>query len=159
MPVLRFSETKSLSFSGSAMPTLKSPSVIRMTRLTAALSKALLGELVGERQALAAGSRTAGVERIDGAADLQLLGSRRRLEHGAGRAGIDDHRDVVLGPQLVDEDVQRLLRQRQAVRLVHRAGDVDQEDEVQRRLVVAGEVVALQADMDDLLARQPRATE
>ena len=78
-----------------------------------------------------------------------------RLEVGSstvpGGAGIDDDRDPVARVQPVGEQGQRALHQRQFVGLVHRSGDVDQEDEVGRRPRPPRQVVAAQAD-----AEQPR---
>ncbi len=119
------------------------------------LVEVLLGQIVGQRQPGAARGRAAGMKRLDRAAHRQFLIACRRRQHGAGRAGIDHHRNAVLRPQPVDQHVQRLAHQRQLVGRLHRARHVDQENEVRRWLVARRDVVALKPDMDDFLARRP----
>ena len=56
------------------------------------------------------------------------------VEGGPARgAGIDNDCDPVVFTELIDEPLQSPLDQRQFVRVVHGAGDIDQEDEVAGR--------------------------
>ena len=62
-----------------------------------------------------------------------LLDARGRRQDQPRGARVDDDRDPVVLAELLDQSLQPPLDQRQLVRLVHRAGDVDQEDEVAGR--------------------------
>ncbi|MCY1295566.1 hypothetical protein D9M70_449120 [compost metagenome] len=98
--------------------------------------EALLRLLVGELDARLAGRRAAGAEPVDGGADLRLVAAGGGLEHHPRLAGVDHQGHLVLGAQLVDQQLQRALHQRQALGAVHRAGHVDQEHQVGRRQLV-----------------------
>ncbi len=87
---------------------------------------------------------------------LPLVGAAGGLQHFAGRARIDDDRDVVLIVHLVDQQLQGVDHQRQLVGLVHRAGHVEQECEVQRRAAVVGQVIALHGDPHQFASLAPR---
>ena len=65
-----------------------------------------------------------------------LVGARG-IEHDAGVAGVDDEGDAVVLGELIDEQLERLLDQRQPFSAHHRAGDVDEEDEVAGGALVA----------------------
>ena len=76
------------------MPTLKSPSVARITRLTPLRIEVLLGQLVGLADALGAGRAAAGARlsmRREDPAPSRLPWS---AQHRAGAAGIGDDRDA-----------------------------------------------------------------
>ena len=87
----------------------------------------------------------------------RACGGRGGGEHQARGAGVDDDRHPVVLAELLDEHPQRLLDQRQLVGLVHRARDVDQEDEVARRPLVVGDGTALQADAGEPVLGVPGA--
>ena len=108
-----------------------------------------LCELIGLADAFPARRRTAGRQPVEGREDLCFLVPRRRLEHGARRARIDHHRDRVVGGELVDQQADRLLDERQLVGLVHRARHVEQEDEVRGRTLLRLHLIALDADMHE----------
>ena len=119
----------------SVTPTLKSPSVARITRLTPPLMKCSARHLVGELDARAAVGRAARLEPLDRVEDRRRV-ARRGVDGSTrpGVAGVDDDRDAVLRAVSVRrQHRQRRFHQRQLVRLDHRAGDVDQEHEVARR--------------------------
>ena len=97
------------------------------------LDEVLGGDVIGELDARAAVGRAAALQLIDRREDLRLLDARRRREDQARGPGIDDDRDPVVLAELLDQPLQAPLDQRQLVRLLHRAGDVDQEDEVAGR--------------------------
>ena len=63
---------------------------------------------------------------------MVFVATRRRQRRGdAVRVGDDG--DVVLRPQLIDQQADTLLEQRQLVGCGHRTRHVDQEDQVARR--------------------------
>ena len=64
--------------------------------------------------------------------------ARGRGQDQPGAAGVDDDRHAVVLAELLDQHLQPLLDQRQLVGLVHRARDVDQEDEVARPAACRG---------------------
>ncbi len=66
----------------------------------------LLLQRIGQRQAFTARGRAAGIQRLQGAADLEFLVAAGRTQHRAGRSRIGDQRDTVLGPELLHQDVE-----------------------------------------------------
>ena len=88
--------------------------------------------------------------------DLGLVGRLGRLEHDAGRAGIGDDRHGVVGAELVDQQREGALEQRQLVGLVHRARGIEQEDEVARLVLGDRGLIALDADVEQLGLGVPR---
>ena len=58
---------------------------------------------------------------------------------------------------MAGEELERFLHQRQLVGMIHRAGDIDQEDEVARRARFGGELAALQGDLDEGMGGGPGA--
>ncbi len=114
------------------------------------------GLLVGELDARAAMRAASGLEFFDGSEDVGFLLAIRRRQHKAAAAGIDDHGHAVPFPELFGQHAQRLLHQRQLVRLVHRAGDIDEEDEVAVLALVA-EFTPLDRDARQPMRRLPRA--
>ena len=117
-------------------PTLKSPSVARMTRLLPSEMKCSLRDVVGELDPGAAGGRAARLQPVDRLAGSSVLSAPlRRRQHQARRAGVDDDGHPVLLAKLLHQRAERLLDQRQLVGRLHRARDVDQEHEVARRQV------------------------
>ncbi len=122
----------------------------------AVLPERFLRQPVGRLDALRAGRRAARLEIVDGVEDLFPLLRRGRLQHHAGIAGIGDDRHRVRRLQLADQEAEGALQERQLVRRVHGAGDVDEEDEVGGRFVRRHHVEALDADMQELRALVPR---
>jgi hypothetical protein len=99
----------------------------------AVLDEVLAGLRVGEGDAGAAVGRAAGWRALSSASRivcLSVAGGRR--EHQAGRAGVDDDRDAVLGVHVVDQAQAVLAAAAACPRLGHRARHVDQEHEVAR---------------------------
>jgi hypothetical protein len=123
----------------------------------AVLHEVLAGLRVGEGDAGAAVGRAAGLEALQRVADRLLLVAGGRREHEAGRAGVHDDRDAVLGVHVVDQAHEAVLEQRQLVLLGHRARHVDQEHEVARLADAERQHLALQADLHELVAVRPRA--
>ena len=78
-------------------------------------------------------------------------------QHEAFAAGVDDDRHAVVLAQLAGELLQAVDHQRQLVRLVHRAGDVDQEHEVRLGPLVAVHLAALDADAHEAVLGRPGA--
>ena len=74
---------------------------------------------------------------LDRLQDRRLLVARRGRQHEPRRAGVDHDRDAVLRAQLVHEQAERLLHQRQLVGGCIEPDDVDQEHEVARRQLAA----------------------
>ncbi len=84
---------------------------------------------------------------------------RCRLERRARIAGIGDDRHLVVTVELVEQHGQRLLDQGQLVGFVHRTRCVDQEDEIRARAGRALDLVAADADADELAPLRPGAGE
>ncbi len=122
----------------------------------AVLDLRIVRELVRALDAFGAIGRAAGFEAIDRFADLLLLIAGRRLQHDAGAARIHDHRHAVARRQLICEQAERVLQQRQLVRRLHRARHVDQEHEVRGRPLGGGDVESLDADLHEQRLRIPR---
>ena len=114
--------------------------------VVAAVDEVLFRDVVGELDARAAGRRAARFERLDRGEDRPLVGAGRRRQHESRVAGVDDDGHAVLRPELIDEQLESFFHQRQFVRLHHRAGDVDEEDEVVRRQVGGLHAPSLQSD-------------
>ena len=115
------------------------------------------GLVVGELDARAAVGRAPGLQLVDGREDLGLAEARGGGEHQARGAGVDDDRHPVVLAQLLDQHPHPLLDEGQLVGLVHRARDVDQEDEVARRPLLVGDGTAHQADPGEAVLRIPGA--
>ena len=96
-------------------------------------------------------------ERVDHGLDLPLVAHPRRLERRPRVPCVSDDRDRVVGLQLAQQHRERLLHERQLVRLLHRPRRVDQEDEVRVRLRRPAHRIALDPDPDELAPRRPRA--
>ena len=79
----------------------------------------------------------AGLELLDGLGDLLGAGRRVSGKDQARGAGVDDDGHVVLLRQLVRQHPMPAWRSGSLLRIVHRAGDVEQEDEVARRKLAA----------------------
>ena len=63
---------------------------------------------------------------------------------------------MVVGPQLVHEQAQRLLHQGQLVRLVHRARHIEQKDQVRGRTLRIADLTALETDPHEAVFGRPR---
>ena len=121
----------------------------------AAFDEALLCELVGEFDAARTVGRAAGFEAVERKAHLRFV--VRGLEHAAAAAGIDDDPHAVLLAELVDEQAEALLQEREPVRGLHGAGHVDEKDEVARRAFVFRDLAAFEPDADEPVRGRPRA--
>ena len=114
--------------------------------VVAAGDEVLFRDVIRELNALRSGGRAARLETIERGDDRLLVRAGRRRKHDACRAGVHDDRDAIFGAQLVDEEPERGLQQRQTRRRLHRAGDIEQEDEVVRRHAPLFEIASLDAD-------------
>ena len=157
MPFSRFSSIRRMSSPWLVTPTLKSPSVARMTRLMPPLMNVSARDVVGELDAAGAVRRSARLKIGDRVLDLGLAVAGRRRQHQPAGAGIDDDRDAVFGPERVGEHPHRRLHERQLVGRRHRAGDVEQEDEIARRRSLRVQPASLQPDEREAMARIPGA--
>jgi hypothetical protein len=124
--------------------------------VVAAALVALARHAVGEPEPLAAGRRAARLEPLDGLGDARLLRARRGRQHHPALPRVHDERDAVLRAELVDEQPQRALDERQLVVALHRARDVDEEDEVVRRQPLDRDGSRLQRDAHEAVPRLPR---
>ncbi len=114
-----------------------------------------LRQAVGRVQAVGAGRATAGPKFFDGAHDLAFPTAGRGLQHHARLAGIGDDGDPILRPHLLDQETKRALEERQLVGARHRAGGVDEKDEIGRQPLGGLDLVALDADAQKLAALVP----
>ena len=112
----------------------------------------LLGKLVGEREPLAACGRAAGAQIFQRREDFGFLVARRRLQHDAGGARIDDDGNPVVLRHFVDQEFDGLFHQRQLVFRLHRTRHVKQQNDIGVGRLRGLKVEALDADM-----HQPRA--
>src|SRR5207248_2285653 len=87
----------------------------------AALDVVLLRYLVRQFDARSAVGRTAGLESVDGGGDGLLAMPQRGVEYESGAARVGDQGDAIVLPQLIDQQFERLLQQRQAILDHHRA--------------------------------------
>ena len=88
------------------------------------------GHVIGELDAGPAVGRAARAQLLDRRENLRLVQARGGREDQPRGAGVDDHRDLVVLAELLDQALQAPLHQRELVGLLHRAGDVDEEHEV-----------------------------
>ena len=75
-----------------------------------------------------------------------MVRARGRREHDARVARVRDDRHLVLRPEPTHQHAHRALHERELVPVGHRAGHVEQEDEVRGRPVCTVEVARLEAD-------------
>ncbi|MOA17365.1 hypothetical protein D3C78_1376220 [compost metagenome] len=120
------------------------------------VDKTLASHLVGQFDTRGARGGTTGVELIDGIADGHLVAPRGGLEHHPGLTGIDHQGHPVLVTQLVHQQFQRALDQRQPFATVHGTGNVHQEHQVGRRQIRHGAVAGLDADAQQAGVGVPR---
>ena len=109
-----------------------------------------LGLVIGVGHAGRPGRAARRPQAGDRAAHLQLLIARRRLQRGARALGVIGDGQRVLGPQPVDGQVHRLLGQVQLVGLRIDPDTSTRKVRVQRTPLLGGQLIALQADMNDL---------
>ena len=110
----------------------------------AALDKILGRDAIGFANAALAIGGTGGFERIDGGENLFFVRAGSGREFHAGFAGINDDGHAVALGHALHERAQSLLDERQPFGGLHRAGDVDEENEIARRPFVAREFLALE---------------
>ncbi len=114
------------------------------------------GHGVGLLDARGAVGAAARVQPVDGAAyGVRLRGGGRAQRHArVPRIGHDA--DAVARVEFAQQGVHARLDQRQFVRLVHRPGHVEQEDQVHRGALLLAYVFALQRDAREPVLRGPR---
>src|SRR5262249_20238355 len=95
------------------------------------------------------------LESSDGLEDSRFVAARGWWQHQAHLVRVDHQRDTILFAQLLDEQGERALDQRQLVRVVHRARDVDQEYEVPRRRLRVVDAARAQPDVGQKVAGRP----
>ena len=159
MPFPRWRSIKPFSSFVSVIPMLKSPSVAKITRLTAVGVEVLLGHGIGLANALRPGRAAAGLEAIERSQNLRLLRHGCRLEHGSGLSGVGDDGDAIVRIELRQQHRQGLLDERQPVWGIHRAGRIDQEHKVGARARGRLDGIALDAEMKDFPTLGPGARE
>ena len=96
-----------------------------------------------------------GVQAVERRDDLFLLAHRRGRQHLPGRARVHHDGHGVGGLQTTQQQLHGLLDQRQLVGVLHRAADVDQHHEVRVRPLARRQLVALDADVNQLAALAP----
>ena len=109
-------------------------------------------EIVAQTQP---GFRVGGIHRIqagDGGQDVVAILDRSRLDDGPRPIGVRDDRDPVVGAKLIDQRGQAVLHHLHLVVFTHRAGHVDDEGEQCVLALPAGQVLALNADLDHVRA-------
>ena len=92
------------------------------------------------------------LQAVDRIQDPAFGGTASRLQHHAGAAAVDHDADGIVSMQLFDQQFQRALDQPQAVVHVHRTRDVDHEGQGGILAFLIGNVVALDADADHVVA-------
>ena len=112
----------------------------------AALDEALLCSRVGKLDARGASRAAAGAQCVDGGGDGGLILAGGRWQHDACAIRIGHQRDAVLRAHLIDQQLERGFEQRELVGAVHRAGHVDQKDEVGGRQILFRHVLPLDGD-------------
>ena len=95
-------------------------------------------------------------QRFEGGDDGFFLVARGRRQDFGGAAGVGDEADAVVGAQRFGEVADGFFHQRQFVGVVHRAGGVDEEDEVGGRAFFWRKVGCLDGDADEFGVRLPR---
>ena len=101
---------------------------------------------ISQFHALPARRRTAGLQAVE--RRLYVVCVAGGFENDPGRAGIDNDRHLVARGQFVGEHCKRGLDERQLVRFIHRSGNVDKENKVRRRALLARNVEPLDADAE-----------
>ena len=111
---------------------------------------------VSQLQAFATVGRTAGRQTFQGAQDQVLAVSRRGRQHQSGAAGVHHDRHAILRAHLAREFCEAPFQERQLVLVLHRAGRIDQEDQVGRGNFRGRNPIALDADLQQMTAGVPR---
>ena len=123
-----------------------------------ALFDKMLGSLlVGQLDAGRTVRGTAGREGVDGVQNRLLVLAVGRFELQAGVSGVGhDGHSIVLG-ELINQERHRLLHQWQLVLAAHRAGDVQQEDQVAGAPLIAFDLAPLEPHANQSMLGLPRA--
>ena len=111
---------------------------------------------VGELDAGAAMGGAAGGHAGDGGEEAVFLVAGGGGKDEAGGAGVGDDGDAIFFVELFDEEAEAFFDEGEFVRLVHGAGDIDEEDEVAVALFEA-DFFALDADAGEAVLRLPGA--
>ena len=109
-------------------------------------------EIVAQAQA---GFGVGGVHRIqavDGVDDAVAILDRGRLDDRPGPIGVGDDRDPIVGVELIDQCHQAVLHHLHLVVFAHRAGHIDDKREQRVFTLPARDVLALNADFDQIRA-------
>jgi hypothetical protein len=96
---------------------------------------------------------------VDRRKDFAFLARRGRFERGAGAARIGDDRDAIVGVELIEQQAERFLDERQLVVCVHRSRCVDQENQIGARPRRTLDRIAFDPDADELAPGRERAGE
>ena len=155
MPFSRLRSTKPLSSFGAVDADVEVAVRGQQDAIHAALAEMRLGELVRALDAFGAGRRSTGLQFAQRLDDLLLVLHGRRLEHRARGAGVHHDAHGVGRLQARQQQLHRLDRQRQFVGRIHRAAHVEQQHQVGVRRIVARDLVALDADVNQLAALAP----
>ena len=114
--------------------------------IVAAVDEVLACSLVSQPNPGASGRAPACLQLLQRGQDLGPLVARRRGQCQPGGPRVHDDCDPIRRPKLLHQQRERLLEQRQLVRVGHRARHVQQEDQVGRRQVLRLHRARVQAD-------------
>ena len=120
-----------------------------------AVDPVLARNLVRQLESGAARRAATGPQVVQRGKNLALVAARRRWQHQTRRAGVNHDGHPVLRPQLIDQQREGLLEERQLVWGHHRSGDVEQEDEVGGRQVLGIDRFRVQSDSDEPVRTPP----
>ncbi len=115
------------------------------------------GHVVGQLDSFGAGGRAPRLQAVEGGEDLLLVASRGGGEHQPGGPGIDHDGHPVLRPEAGHHELEGALHQRQLVRFIHRAGDIEQEHQVAGGQLLGIEVLPLEPHQEQLVLGVPGA--
>jgi len=121
----------------------------------AARNEALLRALVGEVEAGGAVGAAAGLERVDGVLDGAAARHGRGRKRDSGAPRVSDDGDAVARFELIEQQEERALDERELVGVAHGARRVDQEDEVRVGADRAWHALAGDGDAHEAVERRP----
>ena len=98
---------------------------------------------VGQLDPGPAVGRSAGLQAVERFENLLFVAARGRRQHQPRGTGVDDDGHAVLGVEILDQHLHGVFQQRQLVRLLHRAGDVQQKHQVGRAAALPSRSPAL----------------
>ena len=118
-------------------------------------AKILSRHLVSKPDTAGAVGGAPGFKTLQGVQDGGFFCTRSGRQHHAGSARVDHEANGVVSVQLPGQQAQRVAQQRQFVRRLHGAGDIDQEHQVGRRKRFCRHLVTLDADAQQMGFRIP----